>query len=115
MVKQTESKIKEKIKSGLENLILPGIALVSGGIVGTFDILTSGMPIFSGITEASYLSKVVAGTLFASDWGCDSKEILGVGLLGNFSYVAGAATPFVIKYHNEIYEFTKNAIDFIKW
>lgn len=93
-------------KKSLDNLILPGINFVVGAAKGTFDVLTTGLPLLSGGSElwrvASYLDSK------------DSKSVFDISIKDVLSYsccsLIGASIPFGIKYYNEIYKFVEGVL-----
>ncbi len=95
--------VNEKIKENLETLIIPPIGIAVGGIVGTIDVLTTGLPLLSGYCELIALS--------ASDFHHKAFEVsVGDIVKSHLGYLAGVAIPFGIKYHNEIYNFIEGVL-----
>jgi len=94
------------MKNKLDNLILPRINFVVGAVKGTFDVLTTGLPLLSGGFElwrvASYLDSK------------DSKSVFDISIKDVLSYscssLIGASIPFGIKYYNEIYNFVEGVL-----
>jgi hypothetical protein len=95
---------KERIEKRLEKLILPGAGLVWRGVIGTIDVLTTGLPLLSGYLEASTLLKLDGiGDSKYNPFAISGKEII----VSQLSYLSGVAIPFAIKYQNEIYNFVE--------
>jgi len=93
-------------KESLDNLILPGINFVVGAAKGTFDVLTTGLPLLSGGFElwrvVSYLDYDSSTSPFDFSLG----EVFSYSL----SSLVGASIPFGIKYYNEIYNFVEGVL-----
>lgn len=91
-------------KESLDNLTLPGINFLLGIGKGTLDVLTTGLPILSGGSEIYRLGTALGqrDNLFDLSF----KDCL----IYSSSSLLGAAIPFAIKYHNEIYNFVEGVL-----
>ncbi|MEA3413971.1 MAG: hypothetical protein U9Q99_00385 [Nanoarchaeota archaeon] len=87
----------------MEKLIGPVIGVSSGIIVGTMDILTSGLPLFTSYFLAKGLSDMNNGKQFYSN---NKKEIL----INFGSYLIGNVAPFYLKYSGEVNNFLEGVL-----
>ncbi len=91
------------LKNKLENIILPGIGVLLGGIVGTIDVLTTGLPFLSGYLELTSLTTFdFTHKAFDVRW--------KTAIIGNLSYLVGVVIPFGIKYSEGIYGFVEEVL-----
>jgi hypothetical protein len=98
---------KEKIKNNLSKLTLPALGVVSGGAIGTIDVLTSGYPLLSGYLEVSALFNFFSAVDSRNNFFDVSYN---ESVVAHLSYLTGVAIPFAIKYKEEISSFLEGVL-----
>ncbi len=100
----------------VEGLVMKGLAGLVGASIGTLDTLTTGWPIVTiGLPIWEICKFLSCQESYKRIVGIESEIGTLEGLMryaqGLIPYTIGAAIPFSIKYHNEIYTFIKNLIE----